>query len=92
MNCSNLKSRIIDYTDTVQGRIDEDFHNKWINESEYLYLKDNKYIISMRCIRELKESMTLEEELNVLNKNINETLKQMPINDKECSIDEEVQI
>lgn len=92
MNCSNLKSRIIDYTDTVQGRIDEDFHNKWINESEYNYLKDNKYIISMKCIRELNASTNLEAELNILDNNIKEVLKQMPINQNQSNVEEEVQL
>jgi len=92
MNCSNLKSKIIAYTDTVQGKIDEEFNNNWISESEYNYLKDNIYIISMKCIRELDDSMNLEEELNILDKNIKEVLKQMPINQSQYNVEEEVQL
>lgn len=87
--CNDLKTKIIAYTDTVEGRIEEDFHNKEINESEYNYLKDNTYIISMKCIRELKDSMNLEEELNILDSNIKEILKQMPENYKEYNAEEE---
>ena len=92
MDCSNLKSKIIDYTDTVEGRLEEDYDNKEIDEAEYKYLMDNTYIISMKCIRELKDSMNLEEELNILDKNIKEVLKQMPINQKQCNVEEEVQL
>ena len=92
MDCSNLKSKIIDYTDTVEGRIEEDFDLKEIDEAEYNYLMDNTYIISMKCIRELDDSMNLEEELNILNKNIKEVLKQMPINQNQSNDEEEVQV
>ena len=88
----DLKAKIIDYTDTVEGRIEEDFDLKEIDEAEYNYLMDNTYIISMKCIRELDDSMDLEEELNILNKNIKEVLKQMPINQNQSNDEEEVQV
>ena len=92
MDCSNLKSKIIDYIDTVEGRIEEDFDLKEIDELEYNYLMNNTYIISMKCIRELNDSMDLEEELNILDKNIKEVLKQMTRNQNQCNVEEEVQL
>ena len=92
MDCSNLKSKIIEYTDTVEGRLEEDYDNKEIDEAEYKYLMANTYIISMKCISELDDSMNLEEELNILDKNIKEVLKQMPENDKQCDAEEEEQL
>lgn len=62
--------------------MDEDFNGNWINESDYKYLKDNIIKISVKCVKELEDSMTLEEELKMIDKNIKNVLNEKPIIDE----------
>lgn len=82
MNSKNFRSKVFEYLSVVENRLDEDFNGKWIKEADYKYLKDNIISISVKCIKELKESMSLEEELEMIDKNIRQVLNEKPIIDE----------
>ena len=79
MNSKNFKSNVLAYCKVVESRLDEDYNGNWINESDYKYLKDNTIKISIKCVKELKDSMTLEDELKMVDKNIKEVLSEKPV-------------
>lgn len=82
MNSKNFKSKVFAYLSVIESRLDEDFQGNWLNEADYNYLKDNIITISIKCIKELKYSMSLEEELEMIDKNIKEVLNEKPVIDK----------
>ena len=82
MKYKSFKSNVLAYTKVVESRLDEDFNGNWINESSYKYLKDNLVKISVKCVKELKDSMTLEEELQMIDKNIKIVLDEKPVIDE----------
>lgn len=82
MKSKNFKSNVLTYAKVVESRVDEDFNGNWINEKDYKYLKDNLIKISVKCVKELKNTMTLEEELQMIDKNIKIVLNEKPIIDE----------
>lgn len=82
MKSKSFKSNVLAYTKVVESRLDEDFNGNWINESAYKYLKDNLIKISVKCVKELKDTMALEEELQMIDKNIKIVLNEKPIIDE----------
>lgn len=83
MKSKNFKSNVLAYCKVVESRLDEDFNGNWINESDYNYLKNNTIKISIKCVKELKDSMPLENELKMIDKNIKEVLNEKPIIDEQ---------
>ena len=82
MKSKSFKSNVLAYTKVVESRLDEDFNGNWINEDSYKYLKDNLVKISVKCVKELKETMKLEEELEMIDKNIKIVLDEKPVIDE----------
>lgn len=82
MKSKSFKSNVLAYTKVVESRLDEDFNGNWINEESYKYLKDNLVKISVKCVKELKETMKLEEELEMIDKNIKIVLDEKPVIDE----------
>jgi len=82
MKYKSFKSNVLAYTKVVESRLDEVFNGDWINESSYKYLKDNLVKISVKCVKELKDAMTLEEELQMIDKNIKIVLDEKPVIDE----------
>lgn len=74
----SLKKDINDYSEWIKNKITEDLTNGWISKLSYQFLMENIVDLSEKCFKQLKSNMTLEEELNMIDKNISNILKERP--------------
>ncbi len=69
-NKQSLKKDINDYSEWIKDKITEDLTNGWISELAYQFLMENIVDLSEKCFKQLQSNMSLEEELNMVDRNI----------------------
>lgn len=71
------KKRVKEYIDTIDGQLQESLYGEYITKAEFDYMQKNIYELTKKCWKQLKEDMTLEEELKMINKNIIATKEEL---------------
>lgn len=58
------------YKNFVKNKIQEDLLGKWLKPNEFDFLNNNLTELSEKCFTELNDNMTLEEELDMIDRNV----------------------
>ena len=70
--CINDKKN---YDEFIKNKLDEYLQDVWLKQNEFDFLNNNLLKLSEKCFSELKDNMSLEEELNMIDKNIRAMLE-----------------
>jgi len=76
-DCINDKKN---YDEFIKNKLDEYLQDGWLKQNEYDFLNNNLLKLSEKCFSELKDNMSLEEELNMIDKNIRAMLEALSEN------------
>ena len=66
-DCINNKAN---YDEFIRNKLDELLINGWLKQDEFNFLNSNLIKLSEKCFIELEPNMSLEEELNMVDRNI----------------------
>ena len=76
-DCINDKKN---YDEFIKNKLDEYLQDGWLKQNEFDFLNNNLLKLSEKCFSELKDNMSLEEELNMIDKNIRAMLEALSEN------------
>lgn len=64
-----------EYAEFIKEKINEYLTGGWLKQNEFDFLSTNLSELSEKCFNELRDDMSLEEELNMIDKNIKSMLE-----------------
>ena len=76
-DCINNKEN---YDEFIKEKLDEYLQGGWLKQNEFDFLNSNLFKLSEKCFVELKDYMSLEEEFDMLDKNIRIMLEEISEN------------